>query len=77
MMKLMTMIEQMLAAHARLPIWIHDGTRNGAAYHLSPKELKLMEEEYLPRLEQERHGRGQGQAASAPTSGRATQEGRK
>jgi hypothetical protein len=53
----MTMIETMLAAHARLPIWVDDGTWNGAAYHLTAPELKLMEDEYLPRLRQEKEPR--------------------
>ena len=52
-----TMIEMMLAARARLPIWVDDGTWNGAAYHLTAPELKLMETEYLPRLQQEKESR--------------------
>ena len=46
------LIEMMLAAHARLPIWVGDGTWDGATYHLTAPELKLMEDEYLPRLHQ-------------------------
>ena len=52
-----TLIEMMLAAHARLPIWVDDGTWNGAAYYLSAPELKLMEDEYLPRLQAETESR--------------------
>jgi|GEM_PF-5534902 len=51
------MIEMMLAAHARLPIWVDDGTWDGASYHLTAPELKLMENEYLPRLEHEKQSR--------------------
>jgi len=52
-----TMIETMLATHARLPLWVDDGTWDGAAYHLTEPELKLMENEYLPRLQQEKESR--------------------
>jgi hypothetical protein len=52
-----TLIETMLAAHARLPIWVDDGTWDGGAYHLTAPELKLMEDEYLPRLQQEKESR--------------------
>jgi hypothetical protein len=51
------LIETMLAAHARLPIWVDDGTWDGTAYHLTAPELKLMEDEYLPRLQQEKESR--------------------
>ena len=51
------LIDTMLAAHARLPIWVGDGTWDGAAYHLTEPELKLMEDEYLPRVQQEKEPR--------------------
>jgi len=49
-----TLIDLMLAAHARLPIWVDDGTWDGAFYHLTTPELKLMESAYLPRVQQEK-----------------------
>jgi hypothetical protein len=64
-----TLIETMLAAHARLPIWVDDGTWNGASYHLSAPELKLMEDEYLPRLGAQT-GRGSGEGSGGEKSAR-------
>jgi hypothetical protein len=36
---------------------VGDGTWDRAAYHLTAPELKLMEDEYLPRLQQEKESR--------------------
>jgi hypothetical protein len=36
---------------------VDDGTWDGAAYHLSAPELKLMEDEYLPRVQAEKESR--------------------
>jgi hypothetical protein len=49
-----TLIEMMLDAHARLPIWVGDGLWDGRAYYLSGPEMELMKNEYLPRLEREK-----------------------
>ena len=48
------MIDTMLSVHARLPVWVGDGSWNGAAYHLKPPEMQLMVREYLPKLDQVR-----------------------
>lgn len=46
------MIDLILAANARLPFWVQDGTWwNGKVkYHLTEQEKKLMYKEYFPRL---------------------------
>lgn len=46
-----SVIEMMLKAHARMPIWVDDGTWDGENYNLSASELDLMEKEYLPSIE--------------------------
>ena len=55
------LIDLMLGAHARLPIWVDDGMWDGRPYSLSAPEMELMKNEYLPRLEQEKNSRPRSQ----------------
>ena len=46
------MIDIVLAANARLPVWVGDGTWAGLNYYLDTPELQLIRQEYLPRIYQ-------------------------
>jgi len=53
------MIDLLFSVHARLPLWVQDGTWRGLKYHLTEDEMKLMRNEYLPRLAKESQPPGQ------------------
>ena len=43
-------IERLLAANARMPYWVSDGTWSGLNYYLSAPEKQLLEQLYFPKL---------------------------